>query len=501
MFAFVGIAIVIVLGALWVYVGIRVSRRVKHTEDYLVGGRNVGIALGSATILATWVTGNTILASPESGYTYGLLGPIGYGVGGGIAVIAFGSLAHRLRDILPTGRTVGDFFRLRYDRKNYWLFLVMLLVWDIGWLLTQGMAAGIILESIFGIPYWIGVVITVAIVLAYVVIGGMVSVLSTDFMQTLLILALVCIFPVILYILLGPKHIYNGIIHFSPEKMSITEPSGVLFFAAIGVTYIGEVFMDNTFWQRAFALRPGILKKTFVFAGAGWIFVPIATGSLAFIAIGDHLKLPGGPSSAAPEVIAHYAGYVGSALFLAVLWAALASTMAALFNGVAAIIMNDIYNNTISRHANDRKVLTVGRIATVGLAIITVATALGRPNTLLSILIWLGVVNAAYLTPIVMGAFFERVSRLGAFISTIVAIICGFFVYGGGSFDLLFIQIPVFNFPSWLSGSIQSVIVSFIISLLGTLLSSIGVRARFDFNYMRTWKPYSLRTEVEGENV
>ncbi len=134
-----GILIIVLFGALWVSVGLRVARRVHGTDDYLVGGRNVGVALGSATILATWVTGNTILAAPESGYTFGVLGILGYALGGGIAVLAFAPLASRLRRLLPAGRTVGDFFRLRYDRKNYALFLVMLIVWDLGWLLTQGM--------------------------------------------------------------------------------------------------------------------------------------------------------------------------------------------------------------------------------------------------------------------------------------------------------------------------------------------------------------------------
>jgi Na+/proline symporter len=500
MFSFIGIGIVLLLGFIWIYVGVRVSKRVNQTEDYLVGGRNVGVALGSATILATWVTGNTILASPQSGFTYGILGPLGYGVGGGIGVVAFGFLALRLRRILPYGRTVGDFFRLRYDKKNYWLFFVCLIVWDLGWLLTQGMAAGIILESIFGVPYKIGVILTIGIVTTYVVIGGMVSVLSTDFMQTLLIMVMVCVFPPLIYLLAGPQHIYNGILNFSPKSMNILDPSSVLFFFAIGVTYIGEIFMDNTFWQRAFALRPDILKRTFAFAGVGWIFVPIAMGTLAFVAIGDNLKLSSGPSSVAPDVVAHYAGHVGSALFLAVLWAALASTMAALFNGVAALVMNDIYNNLINKNATDRRVLFIGRLSTVVLAVITVATTLSRPSTLLSLLIWLGVVNAAYIIPIVLGAYFQKVSRTGTFISIIVAIFCGYLVYGGGALDLLFFKIPMFNFPDWLSGSIKAVVLSFIISMVGTILSSLTVKSKYDFNNMINWKPYSIRsTPVEGE--
>lgn len=490
-FQILGIGVIVLLGAIWIFAGLKVSKRVASTDDYLVGGRNVGVALGSATILATWITGNTILAAPESGYTYGVLGVLGYAVAGGLAVLAFAPLAARLKDILPGGRTVGDFFRLRYDSKNYWLFLVLLLIWDLGWLLTQGMAAGIILESIFGIPYQIGVIVTVIIVLAYVTIGGMVSVLSTDFMQTLLIMILVFVFPALIYWLAGPREVYDGMLTLKPETLQMDNPAGVIFLCVIPLVYIGEVFMDNTFWQRAFALRRSILTRAFTFAGIGWIFVPVATGALAFVAVGTDLKLPGGPSSVAPEVVAHFVGPVGSVFFLALLWAAIASTMAALLNGVAGIFMNDVYNNVINRGASDKQVLRAGRIATVALAAITIGTALARPTTLLSLLIWLGIINAAYIIPVVAGAYFKRTNPTGVFVSILCGVAVGLTFYGGGSLDLLFVQIPMFDFPEWASGDLQGAVVSFVISALGIFVSTKIAPRPYDFDQMRKWVPAS----------
>lgn len=488
----VGLFVIGILGAIWIYAGLRVSKRVQNTDDYLVGGRQVGVALGGATILATWVTGNTILAAPESGYTYGVLGVLGYAVGGGIAVLAFAPLAARLKVILPGGRTVGDFFRLRYDGKNYWLFLVCLIIWDLGWLLTQGMAAGIILESIFGIPYYIGVIATVGIVLVYVTIGGMMSVLSTDFMQTMLIMLLVFIFPAVVYFAAGPRDVYDGMNSFAPETLRLENPAGLLFLCAVPLIYTGEVFMDNTFWQRAFSLRAGTLKKTFAFAGVGWIFVPIATGSLAFVAVGTGMDLPGGPSSVAPAVVREFAGTFGSIFFLALLWAALASTMAALLNSVAGIFMNDIYLNFMKKDATDKQVLRVGRIATVVLAAITVATALPRPATLLSLLIWLGIINAAYLTPVVAGAFFKRINSTGVFVSVILGIAIGLIFYGGGSLDLLFIQIPLFDFPEWASGDLQGAIVAFVVTTFGIWITNAFTKPQpYDFTSMKRWFPVS----------
>lgn len=483
----VGIALIVLLGGLWIYIGIRSARRVQDTDDYLVGGRNVGVALGSATILATWVTGNTILAAPESGYTYGVLGVLGYAVGGSIAVVAFAPLAARLHAILPSGRTVGDFFRLRYDTKNYGLFLVMLILWDLGWLLTQGMAAGIILESVFDLPFHVGVVLTIAIVVAYVTVGGMISVLSTDFMQTMLIMLVVFLFPAWIYLSAGPGDVYDGIAALSPEKLQLGDAGGLLFLCIIPLIYTGEAFMDNTFWQRAFMLRRGIIKKTFLLAGLGWIFVPVATGTLAWVAIGTDMDLPGGPSSVAPEVVAHYAGGLGSVLFLALIWAALASTMSALLNAVSGIVMNDVYNNFVRPQATDRQVLRVGRITTVVLALVTIAAAWPKPMTLLTLLILLGVINAAYLTPVVLGVWYRTVNPTGVFWSVVVGCVAGLLVFGGGALPMLWFEIPVLDLPVWLSGELQGAVVSFIVVTIGVVVSTRLWPRPFDFDTMRTW--------------
>ena len=51
----------------------------------------------------------------------------------------------------------------------------MLIIWDLGWLLTQGLGAGILLESVFGIPFHRGLVLTILIVSIWVAAGGMIS--------------------------------------------------------------------------------------------------------------------------------------------------------------------------------------------------------------------------------------------------------------------------------------------------------------------------------------
>ena len=45
-------------------------------EDFTVAGRNVGLGFGSATLLATWIWALSLYAPAQSGYQYGISGPL-----------------------------------------------------------------------------------------------------------------------------------------------------------------------------------------------------------------------------------------------------------------------------------------------------------------------------------------------------------------------------------------------------------------------------------------
>ena len=57
-----------------------------------MGAAKIGIGLGVVSILARWVTGNTIFGSPEALVKYGIFGGIGFALMGAFALSAFGFL-------------------------------------------------------------------------------------------------------------------------------------------------------------------------------------------------------------------------------------------------------------------------------------------------------------------------------------------------------------------------------------------------------------------------
>ena len=92
----VNIGIVLLLGAIFIGIGWYFSQRSQGADDFILGWGQLGIALGMTSLLAFWITGNTMLAAPESAYTFGILGALGYGMLGGAGVLLFGLLSKRL---------------------------------------------------------------------------------------------------------------------------------------------------------------------------------------------------------------------------------------------------------------------------------------------------------------------------------------------------------------------------------------------------------------------
>ena len=99
-----------------VFIGLRARKYVENMEGYLVAGRRVGVALGSATLMATEIGIVTFMYIGELGYmtgfscfVLGIIGLLGYLVIGKTGFLI--SAMRRLRVI-----TIPEFYELRYGR-------------------------------------------------------------------------------------------------------------------------------------------------------------------------------------------------------------------------------------------------------------------------------------------------------------------------------------------------------------------------------------------------
>jgi Na+/proline symporter len=98
---FSGWILLAIFSIIWIFLWYYWGKKAKTLDGYMLAGRNVGIALGAATAMATWVTSNTTMAAPQLAYQMGLWGMIGYSLGS-MGLIFFAPMSQRIKTLLPS---------------------------------------------------------------------------------------------------------------------------------------------------------------------------------------------------------------------------------------------------------------------------------------------------------------------------------------------------------------------------------------------------------------
>ena len=254
-------------------------------QYYISGAIKLGASFGIVSLLARWVTGNTILSSPETLIKYGLTGGIGYSLMGALALILFGFLAKRIREHYPEDYTIGDVLRKRLRPVGYWYMISVLLFTSMDSLFIQAMGAGILTHMIFPIPVFIGMLLFLVFCFFIGGVGGMHRLHQLSGVNVTLIFGAVIVIPVYFFIQEGVHPVYEGIRLYHPYVLYFKNTDATLFiFTAILIGF-GQVVIDRATWQRVFIIKKEKIRMTFTLAGLIWATIPLALSSLLMIII------------------------------------------------------------------------------------------------------------------------------------------------------------------------------------------------------------------------
>ena len=168
--------------------GLYGKRYISGLSEFLLAGRQLGTFIGVATLAATEIGTITFMYYAELGYKTGFASFIN-GLVAGIAMIAIGQTGFIIRKLRALGlMTVPEFFQVKYS-KNLRLMTGILVA--TGGILNMGVflkVEGTFLAIISGISLdHLKATMTAILLLelAYTVLGGMVSIVITDFLQFL----------------------------------------------------------------------------------------------------------------------------------------------------------------------------------------------------------------------------------------------------------------------------------------------------------------------------
>ena len=420
--------LVVLFSVLWIALGISWGRLGKgDADDYMLAGRNIGLALSTATLMASWVTGNTTLLAPEFGYRTGLWGMFSYSLAG-LGLILFAPLAVRIKQLMPEGRTSGDFIRLRYGRAAWWVFMVITAIYTLGFLMTQAMGAGILLEALSGFDYRLGMVVVIGVSTIYTLFGGMRAVVGTDFVQSLLIMTLLVAVAFLAFQQFPVSLVHRELLSEHPDRLNLLLPAGLLIAWNSALFSMGEVFHNNIWWSRVFSSRATVVFRSFIFGGLAWMTVPVVTGSIGLVALAQGLDLPQ-VNMVFPVVASQLLGAGGAALVFLVVFASLTSTLDSLLASTADLVAEDVVFKLLNPDLSDAQLKQATRQVVVVLAVLTLMLSWPRLDSLASVLFFTGALVASTIWPVAYGLYWSSANRHAAIAAMVSGSVVGLSAY------------------------------------------------------------------------
>jgi SSS family solute:Na+ symporter len=434
--------------------GLYGRRFVGGIADFLVAGRELGTFLAVATLAATEIGTITFMYYAELGYKTGYASFVN-GLIAGMVMLFLGRtgfIVKRLRALRLM--TVPEFFQVKFSR-NLRVFTGILVA--TGGILNMGVflkVEGTFLAIISGISLaHIKAVMTgiLLLELLYTVLGGMVSIVITDFIQFVALSIGTILVTIWSIHAAGISRMYNAVSHtmgaggFNP----LTNPDYGWAYIAFQVLIWLAV---HTCWQttamRTFSTRsPEVSKR--VFSWAGFIFLgrgmmPMMWGIAALAILGPAQN----SLEAMPRMLAAIlpSGVLG--LVVAGMLAATMSVNSSYLLGWSAIIAQDIILPLRSRPLTSRQQVMLNRGANLFVSLFVMIYGLwyALPGpTYFYLNITATIYLSGTLVAVVAGLFWDRASVLGGYLAMgggAVATI-GFFFFktpasyaGAGAFGL-----------------------------------------------------------------
>lgn len=411
-------------------IGAWATARTRGTSDFYIAGRTVGLLAISLSAMSASLSGFAFIGGPGLVYQVGLgalfiILPVG--ITNALAAWALGGHLRRMaeeRGVLTLPGAVG----VRYESPGARaLAAVAVLVAVVGYIATNVLALGIVVDAVFQVGVGTGIWLGTALTVAYAAGGGILAGVYTDVFQgALMALASVLVFYFVLQVGPGLEGLSRTILAEDPGFLEpwgrLTPLAALSFFFVFSVGVLGQ---------------PQIIHKFFMLKDPERLrwFPLLATGALAvmlllFFGVGiavralvldGRLPEPTHPDQATPLFLLHRTPLFLAALLFAGLAAAIMSTVNAFMNIGAAALTHDL-PRALGRPL-DRE-LAWGRAGTVALSAAAAAAAHASDTLVafLGIFGW-GLFAATLVPALAVGLNWPGATRGGAIASIATALV------------------------------------------------------------------------------
>ena len=420
-------------------IGFYFWRRMKNMRDLFTGGNNIPWWLAGVSFYLTAFSAFTFVAYAEMAYRYGLVA-ITLGCSS-VAAMVTGTVFlagrwRRARIVSPV-----EFLEARYSpqirQALAWAGLPLKLI-DDG---LKIYATGIFISVGLGYDLRTSVVVSGAVMSLYTFMGGLWAVVVTDYIQfVILTIGVAVLFPVVFAHMGGLVAGFRTLAHDAPAGFlsPIHAPFSawyvVAFYLLVIVSYNGNWAFAQKFYsvRNERESRKAGLLATFlkIFGPPLFILPAMAARHL----MPELMQPPNSPQYTYAALSLKYlpAGLVG--LMIAAMFSATMSTLSGDFNVIASVITEDLYHRLVNPEASQKRLIFVGRLATLFAGLVTLSIGVilvGTARTgLFEVMVTLfSLFVGPMLIPMLAGLLSRRVTWRGAAAGIIAGFSCGFAMY------------------------------------------------------------------------
>ena len=419
--------------------------KTKSAADfYTAGGGITGFQNGLA-IAGDYMSAASFLGISAavylSGYD-GLIYSIGFLVGWPILTFL---MAERLRNL---GRfTFADVAAYRFQQTPVRIFAASgTLVVVAFYLIAQMVGAGQLIKLLFGLEYWIAVVVVGSLMMIYVLFGGMTATTWVQIIKAGMLLAGAS-FMAIMVLLpfhFNPELLFAKAVEIHAKKDAIMAPGGFIKDPISAISF-GMALMFGTaglphILMRFFTVPSAKEARKSVFWATTWIayfylltFI-IGFGAIVLVSTNPVFKDAAGALLGGNNMAAiHLANAVGGNVFLgfisAVAFATILAVVAGLTLSGASAVSHDLYATVIKKgNATSANELRVSRVTTVVLGIVAIILGIvfEKQNIAFMVSLAFAIAASANFPVLFMSVLWKdcttRGATIGGFIGLITAV-------------------------------------------------------------------------------
>ncbi len=410
--------------AILCFIGFSSYRRGQTSSDFIIGGRSMNFWVTALAAHASDMSSWIFMAYPAVIFATGLFN-IWTSVG--LTLFMFLNwhfIAPKIRYASEkyNSMTFSTFFESRFADSSGWLRIitaVMLFIYYTIYISAGLQGLGLLIESLFPLPYHAAILLGLCIVVPYLFIGGYVTLAWTDLFQGIFLLIVISFVPLYIWPHIGG---WQGIV-----KGATLKNISLSLLPSYDLKGFLTVFFIMTSWGLGYFGMPHIVTKFMgiknvdemyksKYVGISWQIVALCFSSLiGLIAIPYFIKGISDPQLIFIQMTENFfPSFIATFILCAILGVTI-TTMDSQILVLASSITEDFYKRVIRKKASSKELLLVSRISIFLIAILAYFIAAEKSQSIFSLVsyAWFGL-GASFGPLMIFSLYSNKINKYGA---------------------------------------------------------------------------------------